>query len=596
MLRCGHCGKQCRSKAGLTNHFRSDHHDEILSRYKRKQNSKEFPLEQRTVRQKHDDGTFGISFLQKKDAPIFNDNDMNNQFSKDEEEFNVPSHNYVANNTSNITENQDIFDPARKPSLDSDNAYRKEVGMPNCTMFQIDLLDILKKRRVDLGLHDELVELITEYSSGSELQFDSANLHNRQTLLKNLEQSFMSENLRPTDIDVELTNGTHVTISTFDLEAQILSLIEDDEIMSKENIAPNYDIFSGRSTMTETSYGEIHTGDAWMPARDRYCGNESENMPLALIIFADKSHYDRHGGLSTTPLVFTLSCFNKEARNRPDFWRPLAYIPNLSYGSTSDKSTPKEQTANVQDEHTCLQAAFSSLVDVVLKGGISTNIKGKKVIGKVWIHYIIGDTAGNNHFVGQYNSSGKCSMPYRDCHCTFEDLALSNPTCKYISEKVFESAKQKQKSASFKTAGHDFMKNISKHPINNAFMDIGIPLSDLEHGIFRMLPPERMHTTDEGITKHSISALASMIGDNVRGKEVKYTVDNVHHSIQKTLSRNSERDFPRTANRTGFLQNTLVNANERRGNLFIFLCILHTSVIEQILIEKLREKILQFLA
>ena len=47
--------------------------------------------------------------------------------------------------------------------------------------------------------------------------------------------------------------------------------------------------------------------------------------------------------------------------------------------------------------------------------------------------------------------------------------------------------------------------------------------------------------------------------------------------------------FPRNSNRNGFLKNTLVNANERRGNMFLFLCICHTSTIENILCPKLRE-------
>jgi hypothetical protein len=34
-------------------------------------------------------------------------------------------------------------------------------------------------------------------------------------------------------------------------------------------------------------YGEVHTGDAWLPARDRYCQNKTD-MPVGLIIFGEK--------------------------------------------------------------------------------------------------------------------------------------------------------------------------------------------------------------------------------------------------------------------------------------------------------------------
>jgi len=66
-------------------------------------------------------------------------------------------------------------------------------------------------------------------------------------------------------------------------------------------------------------YGEIHTGKAWDTALSHYCGNDDEFMPLALAVFGDKSHTDLHGSLSFTPLIFTLSLFNRTARNRVSF-------------------------------------------------------------------------------------------------------------------------------------------------------------------------------------------------------------------------------------------------------------------------------------
>ncbi len=101
-------------------------------------------------------------------------------------------------------------------------------------------------------------------------------------------------------------------------------------------------MFTGKTTGDSDHYGEVHTGDAWDPALKYYCGDVPGNMPLALIVFADKSHYDHHGALLTTPFIFTLSCFNKEARTRADFWRPIAYIPNLNYGATSATKKSKK--------------------------------------------------------------------------------------------------------------------------------------------------------------------------------------------------------------------------------------------------------------
>jgi hypothetical protein len=115
----------------------------------------------------------------------------------------------------------------------------------------------------------------------------------------------------------------------------ILSLVLDENLMHHNNIAEGYDIFTGKGSEPDDFYGEIHTGDAWEPARKHFCGDDPSNMPLALVVFGDKSHLNLHGTLSTLLLTFTLSCFNKKSRNKSEFWRPLSFIPNLCYGATS---------------------------------------------------------------------------------------------------------------------------------------------------------------------------------------------------------------------------------------------------------------------
>lgn len=54
-------------------------------------------------------------------------------------------------------------------------------------------------------------------------------------------------------------------------------------------------------------YGEIHTGDSWVPALTQQCGTNGVFMPVALVLFGDKSHTDLHGLLSVEPVSFTLS-------------------------------------------------------------------------------------------------------------------------------------------------------------------------------------------------------------------------------------------------------------------------------------------------
>ncbi len=135
--------------------------------------------------------------------------------------------------------------------------------------------------------------------------------------------------------------------------------------MDKSNIAEGCNVFTGDVDDGHTAnnqYGEIHTGDAWLPACDRFCtpnNDNNNNMPVGLIIFGDKSHTDLHCFLLLTPIIFTLTMFNSTSRNNTNFWRPLGFIPNLGYGKNKvDKTETRDK---IQDEHTCLSTVFESV-------------------------------------------------------------------------------------------------------------------------------------------------------------------------------------------------------------------------------------------
>jgi hypothetical protein len=261
----------------------------------------------------------------------------------------------------------------------------------------------------------------------------------------------------------------------------ILDLVTNPLTMNDSNIAAGYDVFTGnvdQSFPDNQCYGEVHTGDQWIKAKNRYCTNTDEmdnEMPIALIVFGDKSHTDLHGTLSVTPLTFTLTCFNRAARNNNDFWRPLAYIPNLSYGK--NKADKRETKDNIQDEHRCLSAALDSVKEIHWKGGFYATVMGRVVKIKVWIHYFIGDTEGNNKFLGHYPGNKKqVCRPYRDCHCNYDDLMNPNPSCVYTTIDEMREAKQAKRHNV--QEGLALLKSMSRYDIKNALPCKDLPLSD----------------------------------------------------------------------------------------------------------------------
>jgi hypothetical protein len=181
------------------------------------------------------------------------------------------------------------------------------------TKFQILLNDLLIKHKASLLLYDEICQLFEQYISSP--NFDRfAKFKSRRSLLTSSQKTLNSKALRPINGTVRLHNNSLVTVPVFDTKHMIISLLSDPSVMNKKSFAEGYNVLTGKIDIhpANEKYGEVYTGDAWLPARDRYCQNKTD-MPVGLILFGDKSHTDLHGALSLTPIIFTQTLFNRAA-------------------------------------------------------------------------------------------------------------------------------------------------------------------------------------------------------------------------------------------------------------------------------------------
>jgi hypothetical protein len=128
------------------------------------------------------------------------------------------------------------------------------------------------------------------------------------------------------------------------------------------------------------------------------------------------------------------------SRNNPKFWRPLAYLPNLSFGKNKADKTPTKD--KIQNEHECLSIAFKSIRRIYRDGGFRALVMGREVHIKIWVHFFIGDTEGNNKWLGHYPGQRQVQRPYRDCQCGFINLSNPNPTCVYTTLRDMRDAKR----------------------------------------------------------------------------------------------------------------------------------------------------------
>ena len=453
------------------------------------------------------------------------------------------------------------------------NSIRFKSTVAPCTAAGIQLMDVIGKHSVDLSLYDEIVGLLGNLAdSGYDFK---QKLPKRHALLQQCEEVFNYKSLRPKLIEVPVTtlDTPTITMPVFDVQAVLAKMLQNPMLIRPQNLAANYDIFTGKplhdvAPQDPAYYDEIHTGQQWPIAVNHYCGDGKDTFPCGLVVFYDKSHADRHGSLAVSPVMFTLTLFNKTARAQSKFWDILAYVPNLDSGTnkTSDSSIGVETSPamKMQDEHILLLNALRQLKDVNDSGGIPMKVMGKDVRVKVWIHIMVGDINGNNVLLGSYNAHN-ARRPYRDCSCELDSFLDPEAICTMVRKADIDQMKNNNDV--------DALRAASKHNIKNAF-DI-IPTGNPVDTIYHSTPPETMHAISSGIAKYMIST----IGGKIKSKKLPAAgMQSLHILLMKGHRWQSERNASsRPSSRNFILDSSKTQATETMGNLFILMCALHTS-------------------
>ena len=193
-------------------------------------------------------------------------------------------------------------------------------------------------------------------------------------------------------------------------------------------------------------------------------------------------------------------------------------------------------------------------------------------MGVVWIHFFIGDTQGNNTWLGHYNGNCPMKRPHCDCWCKFAEMCLVNHRCVYVTLLEINQAYAAMREATTDKKKRKVFKRISKHPVKNAFIHGDLSLSDLKRGPFKMTPPELLQNFVSDIIMYIFSVLESGWP-----KSDLCTLDELHKDLMALFYRQSQRDFLRGANRNGLVDGTKCQSTERCGNLLLLLWIAHTA-------------------
>jgi hypothetical protein len=146
----------------------------------------------------------------------------------------------------------------------------------------VHLMSILAKHSADVGLYNDLVNFI-DHQTALGFNFSRQRLPKKDSLLSQCKSMFNLQGLQPVMMPVRVqscvTRLMHVPV--FDLRVLLQKMLQNPSLMNASNFAADLDIFTGKPIGEKhcTHVSEIHTAQAWEPARARHCGDQPQCFP-----------------------------------------------------------------------------------------------------------------------------------------------------------------------------------------------------------------------------------------------------------------------------------------------------------------------------
>ena len=489
---------------------------------------------------------------------------------------------------------------ANTTKLDSDSMMKMRGDFKISQRGQIDeddaagveLLSILLKANAPLRLYNTVVKWAKNHTEDG-----IKGVKSRSTLLGNMVDRYNLNHLKAIEKECYLPYLQQtITVTCHDFTACLMSLLQNEDLMKKENLLFDLDNPGLPPTLDPTGVkGDVNTGSAYVDGWLRLCKGGNDVM-IPIILFIDGTFVDARGRHQLEPVCFTLACFNYETRCKPEAWRTLGFIKkNLGLDTEinldtingdpilkakkeekekKDKTGPPEKVpantnGNLVDYHAMLGVILEDLYTIQqLEGGLSWTFEdvytptppvgdsaaaeqqGPKVYQlRVPFLFIMGDTMGHNKLAGLRNGASTENPQCRMCDCSKKDL--DNPFVKFT----------KTDSSMFTDEGIPKNEDMKYHYLTNNILR-KMQYCDAEYGLNGALVPEALHFLLLGYYPYSINGLSRRKRLNKNKDLTKnYVFPTKDHTllnetcrvIGENLRKQTDSGLPRTHFPTGYL-------------------------------------------
>ena len=365
----------------------------------------------------------------------------------------------------------------------------------------------------------------------------------------------------PKSVNVALNEQLSIDVVYFDFVSQLLCLLQNKRLMTKENLLLDINNPSEMYKSPNNILAEALSGSAYKEIYIKAHSNHIGNLPLLVIpicLWGDATHIDTAGRFKLEPWSFSPLIFKEEVRRNNKFWGILGYVKHLKNTSAQKKMYKLGDTMRMY--HKQLSTILSSLktsgqylkyIPIPFKG--NNNLQYFDITCPVL--YIISDTEGADKICGRYGShrievSRHCRM------CNVDGENLDNEKCNFTYLKF---------SDMHQIALHgdkDERKKYSQHKVANAFHDVTFGVQD--YGLLHSTPPDILHVVRKGIVEWSVKAVIDNLTDTTKAKldALTKTFHNQHHQKHR-------KSFPKTNFPSGFTNLSNIRASEWVGILYL---------------------------
>lgn len=531
------------------------------------------------------------------DMDIFDDAEM-------EEEYDFFHHNENASDEVDEGEDRptDVDDRADGTLLCNWRTYVDQYDRshfkhyPTVHRICLDLLAALRKTKAPLETYDVVMEwYVRAIGDINERQTltESTKYISRKKLYGWLSRRYnMTKGWGLSKIITLGFSKARVKVVYNDARMVIQSLLTDPRIQDKDYLFGN-DPFQPPPSAGYNYVEDINTGLSYTETYKRLITDPEKQILLPIVLYIDGAVTGQFANLPITSLDMTFGIFNRKARERPQFWRSLGYVPSVhackreglamlvrsghvdaavlgGLAHEIEDNNEEDSACKAQDLHQMLAILLQGVKDLQDKGGFFWDLTYKgKTHRKVWfvpyVAYVKCDTDEADKLCGAFTSRCRgVSQLCRYCKCPTD--ASDNPLADYGPKTVTELKRLQEEGDT------QALKSLSQQNIRNAFHGLRFGMHN-NHGIHGATPMDMLHTILLGLYKYVRDCLFKQLGDtSKRAKEM----NNLAALYGVCLHRQSDRNKPVTDFSQGVRKGKLM-AKEFRGVMLVLLCAIRST-------------------